>query len=127
MDVLHVWRPSEYAGDEMVVLTRSEPELTQSMSEMRKWADDAAKIGDMLDFNPHAQAAFRRWLAEKYDSIDKLNVAWNRNYQSFDEADSRRLADLFAQIYLHPKAVIARINGHAVAGGCGLAAAGHPR
>ena len=39
-----------------------------------------------------------------------------------NEADSRRLADLFAQIYLHPKAVIARINGHAVAGGCGLAA-----
>lgn len=36
--------------------------------------------------------------------------------------DSRRLADLFAQIYLHPKAVIASINGHAMGGGCGLAA-----
>ena len=39
-----------------------------------------------------------------------------------NEEDSQRLADLFAQIYLHPKAVIARINGPAVAGGCGLAA-----
>lgn len=39
-----------------------------------------------------------------------------------NEADSRRLADLFAQIYLHPKTVIAKINGHAIAGGCGLAA-----
>ena len=37
-------------------------------------------------------------------------------------ADSQRLADLFAQIYLHPKAVIAKVNGHAIAGGCGLAA-----
>lgn len=39
-----------------------------------------------------------------------------------NEADSRQLADLFHQIYLHPKPVIARINGHAIAGGCGLAA-----
>ncbi|MEX0746620.1 MAG: enoyl-CoA hydratase-related protein [Rhodothermales bacterium] len=40
-----------------------------------------------------------------------------------NEADARRLADLYTQIYLHPKPVIAKINGHAVAGGCGLAAA----
>lgn len=39
-----------------------------------------------------------------------------------NEDDSQRLAALFAQIYLHPKAVIAKINGHAMAGGCGLAA-----
>lgn len=39
-----------------------------------------------------------------------------------NEADSQRLAALFAQIYRHPKAVIAKINGHAIAGGCGLAA-----
>ena len=73
----------------------SEPELTQSMAEMRAWADDAGKIGDMLDFNPHAQAAFRRWLAEKYDDIDALNLAWNRNYQSFDEAEIPRTRNTF--------------------------------
>lgn len=37
-------------------------------------------------------------------------------------ADSRHLAELFEQLYLHPKPVIARIKGHAIAGGCGLAA-----
>jgi len=37
-------------------------------------------------------------------------------------ADSEHLAGLFEQIYLHPKPVIARVNGHAIAGGCGLAA-----
>ncbi|ARA92187.1 methylglutaconyl-CoA hydratase [Rhodothermaceae bacterium RA] len=37
-------------------------------------------------------------------------------------ADSQRLAELFARIYLHPKPVIARVHGHALAGGCGLAA-----
>lgn len=39
------------------------------------------------------------------------------------EADARRLARLLETLYRHPKAVIAKINGHAVAGGCGLAAA----
>jgi len=37
-------------------------------------------------------------------------------------ADSAHLAELFRAIYLHPKPVIAKINGHAIAGGCGLAA-----
>ncbi|MDX1530554.1 MAG: enoyl-CoA hydratase-related protein [Rhodothermales bacterium] len=37
-------------------------------------------------------------------------------------ADSRHLAGLFRAIYGHPKPVIAKVNGHAIAGGCGLAA-----
>ncbi len=42
---------------------------------------------------------------------------------SFEEnvADSSHLKDLFYQIYTHPKVVIAKIQGHAIAGGCGLA------
>ena len=35
--------------------------------------------------------------------------------------DSRNLKELFYQIYQHPKPVIARVHGHAIAGGCGLA------
>lgn len=37
-------------------------------------------------------------------------------------ADSQRLAALFGSIRRHPKIVIGRINGHAIAGGAGLAA-----
>ncbi len=37
-------------------------------------------------------------------------------------ADSQALADLFEAIYRHPKPVVAKVNGHAIAGGCGLAA-----
>ncbi|MBI3142023.1 MAG: enoyl-CoA hydratase/isomerase family protein [Bacteroidetes bacterium] len=41
---------------------------------------------------------------------------------TFDEnlADSRQLKLLFERIYNHPKVVIAQIEGHAIAGGCGL-------
>ncbi len=42
---------------------------------------------------------------------------------SYDEnlADSMRLRDLLAKIYEMEKVVIARVQGHAIAGGCGLA------
>ena len=36
-------------------------------------------------------------------------------------ADSNHLKELFYQIYTHPKVVVAKIQGHAIAGGCGLA------
>lgn len=38
-------------------------------------------------------------------------------------ADSERLAALFRQLAYYPKPVIAKLNGHALAGGCGLAVA----
>jgi len=42
---------------------------------------------------------------------------------SFEEnlQDSNHLKELFLKIYSHPKIVIAQVQGHALAGGCGLA------
>lgn len=76
----------------------SEPELTQSMSEMRLWADDAKKMGDMLCFCHHCERAFTQWLEEKYETIDRLNVAWNRNYRDFDDAELPKTRNTFNDI-----------------------------
>jgi methylglutaconyl-CoA hydratase len=45
-----------------------------------------------------------------------------KNSLEENKKDSDQLAELFKIIYTLKKAVIAQINGHAIAGGCGLAA-----
>ena len=44
------------------------------------------------------------------------NFSYEENLQ-----DSNHLKELFLKIYTHPKMVIAQVQGHALAGGCGLA------
>ncbi|PYV44237.1 MAG: hypothetical protein DMG06_07375, partial [Acidobacteria bacterium] len=45
------------------------------------------------------------------------------NRKSYDESlqDAQRYAQLLKRIYLHPKPIVAAVNGAAIAGGCGLA------
>lgn len=73
----------------------SEPELTSSMAEMRLYADNADKIGDMLCYCAHCEAKFKNWLAKKYQSVEKLNESWNRNYTNFDEAELPKTRNTF--------------------------------
>ena len=42
--------------------------------------------------------------------------SWDQNYE-----DSKKLSDLYLNIYTHSKPIIAVVNGPAIAGGCGLA------
>lgn len=44
-----------------------------------------------------------------------------RNTYEENLEDSKNLMELFLQIYEHPKMIIGRVEGHAIAGGCGLA------
>lgn len=53
------------------------------------------------------------------------DLSFLQEMQSYTEAqniaDSSALANLFKYIYTHPKVIVAQIEGHAIAGGCGLA------
>ncbi len=76
----------------------SEPELTSSMAEMRAYSDDASKIGDMLCYCPNCEKKFKHWLEEKYKSIAKLNISWNRNYISFDDVELPKTRNTFNDV-----------------------------
>lgn len=76
----------------------SEPELTSSISELRLYADNADKMGDMLCYCERCQRAFRKWLREKYHSIDRLNLAWNRNYRSFQDVEVPKTRNTFNDV-----------------------------
>ncbi|MCK6562728.1 beta-galactosidase [bacterium] len=73
----------------------SEPELTSSMAEMRLYADNAGQMGDMLCCCERCQFSFKKWLGTKYGNIEQLNVAWNRNYRSFDDIEIPKTRNTF--------------------------------
>ncbi|MGH2644700.1 MAG: enoyl-CoA hydratase/isomerase family protein [Chitinophagaceae bacterium] len=52
--------------------------------------------------------------------LEYLQRLQQNNYEE-NHADSRHLMELYWQIYKHPKMVISQVEGHAIAGGCGLA------
>jgi methylglutaconyl-CoA hydratase len=52
--------------------------------------------------------------------LSYLQQLQNNTYEE-NLADSTHLKNLFDKIYRHPKVVVAQIEGHALAGGCGLA------
>ncbi len=76
----------------------SEPELTQSMAELRLYARDAERIGDMLCYCDHCRHAFTSWLERKYGTIDALNLRWNRNYAGFHEVELPRTRNSFSDV-----------------------------
>lgn len=60
---------------------------------------------------------------EVFSAGADLDYMESLQHNTFEEnlKDSTHLMELFRQIYLCPKIVIACVHGHAIAGGCGLA------
>ncbi|HEX8871607.1 MAG TPA: enoyl-CoA hydratase/isomerase family protein, partial [Candidatus Acidoferrum sp.] len=52
--------------------------------------------------------------------LDMLQAIANQS-PAENQDDSRRMAKMFRRIWSYPKPLIAAVNGHALAGGCGIA------
>ncbi|RPH90530.1 MAG: hypothetical protein EHM72_19070, partial [Calditrichaeota bacterium] len=57
--------------------------------------DDAMRMGDMLCYCDHCVEKFKIWLQNKYETISHLNVAWNRNYHSFQDIEVPKTRNTF--------------------------------
>jgi beta-galactosidase len=74
--------PNFYAWD-----VWSEPQIVQ-------WVFRLGRPRPIYCYCPHTVRKFREWLKAKYDSIEKLNEAWHRNFTSFDEVEPPRFVVL---------------------------------
>ncbi|HLT71312.1 MAG TPA: enoyl-CoA hydratase-related protein [Cyclobacteriaceae bacterium] len=89
-----------------------DPELIGALKEAfsRAESDDQAKV---IVLNANGEAFCAGADLEYLQRLQQFTYEENL-------ADSNELKNLFRQIYTHPKVVIAQVQGHALAGGCGL-------
>jgi methylglutaconyl-CoA hydratase len=105
----------------IAVITLNRPEKRNALSHeliealkvaFRKAAEDDAVKAVVLKANGEAFCA-------------GADLAYLQQLQKFSYeenlSDSNHLKELFLNIYTHPKVIIAQVQGHALAGGCGLA------
>lgn len=88
------------------------PELVQGM------------LGILDEFERDEQVKIVRIRAEGKAFCAGADLGYLQKLQQFSEAenlaDSQKLKGLFQRLYEFPKVIIAEIQGHALAGGCGL-------
>lgn len=111
-----------YATDDrLAIITLNRPDkrnalnaamVTELKSALLQAADDPAVKVIILQANGKAFSA-----GADLETLQRLQS----NSYADNLADSRHLMELFELIYTLPKAVIAKVEGAAIAGGCGLA------
>lgn len=86
------------------------------VAELKKAFDKAAA-------DPQAKLIVLKASGEAFCAGADLEYLQKLQAFSYEEnlQDSNHLKELFLRIYTHPKIVIAQVQGHALAGGCGLA------
>jgi len=72
------------------------------------WANPTYIPSPELCFCRNTVARFRRWLEEKYGTLEALNAAWYRRHASWDEVEPNRLSTILSYTdYIDWKAFIA--------------------
>lgn len=107
--------------DRIAFITLNRPEkrnaLNHDLIRQLKQAFDQAATDN------HAKVIVLKATGEAFCAGADLEYLQQLQKFSFEEnlQDSNHLKELFLKIYTHPKIVIAQVQGHALAGGCGLA------
>jgi methylglutaconyl-CoA hydratase len=85
--------------------------------------DELKNAFDMAAADEHVKIIVLRANGKAFCAGADLEYIQQLQKNTFDEnlEDSNHLKELFQKIYTLPKVVIAQIQGHAIAGGCGLA------
>lgn len=58
------------------------------------WADPNYMANPQFCYCPYTQARFREWLKAKYGTLDALNKAWYRTFQSWDDVEPPRFGTI---------------------------------
>lgn len=123
--------PQRPAMSDLVLETRTGSVLTLALNRPDKRnALDAALVGALLEALEHAavddavRVVVLTGSGKAFSAGADLAALEALQTASAEAnlADSAHLAALFEAIYRLPKPVVAKVNGHAIAGGCGLAA-----
>lgn len=102
-------------------LTLNNPEKRNAMSP--QLISDLFVAVSAMNANPEVKVIVLRANGKAFCAGADLAYLQQLQEFTYEEnlADSRKLMSLFNLIYTSPKVVIAEIQGHALAGGCGLA------
>ena len=109
----------EYDG-ELAIITLARPDKRNAIS-TQMIEDLLASLGEVQSSS--ARVGILTGEGKAFCSgmdLDELRAIATRSPVEHLE-DSRRMARLFRTVYSFPKPLIAAVNGHALAGGCGLA------
>jgi len=112
----------EYSVQERIaIITLNRPEKRNALS--FEFIDALKQAFDRAEADEQVKAIVLKAKGEAFCAGADLAYLQQLQKFSFEENlnDSNHLKELYSKIYHHSKVIIAQVQGHALAGGCGLA------
>jgi methylglutaconyl-CoA hydratase len=107
--------------DRVAYITINRPEKRNALN--AALVADLSSLFDKAEHDNQVKIIILNALGDVFSAGADLDYLKQLQANSFEAnlKDSNQLKNLFYKIYTHPKIVIAQVEGHAIAGGCGLA------